>query len=80
MTSEIILVGYCCPICWRRVVVFCSLTQELPRDEFHSKCECGYKKVIPLAEVQELDVWREITPVDGFPVSRELGLLSKYVI
>jgi hypothetical protein len=80
MTREIIFVGYYCPMCWKRVVVFCSLTLELPRDEFHSKCECGYEKVIPLVEVQELDVWREMTPADGFPISRELMLLSKYVI
>jgi hypothetical protein len=60
MTQLAIVVGYTCPLCKQRVVVLRS--SKPPHDcpeVFISKCPCGFERPIRLAEIQELDVWRE---------------------
>ena len=60
MSSEIVSVGYKCPICTRRVVVLRSCeAKRNPSEPIVSECHCGYCRPIYIADVQSLDVWHE---------------------
>jgi hypothetical protein len=62
MSSEIVCVGYKCPICARHVVVLRSCEPKLSSSEpILSECNCGYYRPIYIADLQSLDVWRETT-------------------
>jgi|SRR5579883_418036 len=59
MSSEIICVGYTCPLCKQRVVVLRS-SDPPPQnsDLIHSQCKCGYYRPVRISEIQFLEVWR----------------------
>lgn len=55
--SEIICVGYTCPICNRKVAVLRSCDPIPKPTDVTSECECGFMRPIRIAELQSLDVW-----------------------
>ena len=59
MPSEIVVVGYTCPLCGRPVTVLNS-SQPPAMDvrEFVSFCKCGFVRNVKLTQLQELEVWR----------------------
>lgn len=60
MSTEIVCVGYRCPICGHRVVVLRSCEPVLvPSDPILSQCSCGYYRPVYIEDLQSLDVWRE---------------------
>lgn len=60
MGSEVISVGYTCPVCKYRVCVLRSGDQaRLTNGVICSECTCGHVRIIQLSEIQSLDVWRE---------------------
>jgi C4-type Zn-finger protein len=61
MSTEIICVGYKCPVCHQRVPVMRSC-DAIPHatDIVQSECKCGYGRTINLTDVQQLEVWREL--------------------
>jgi hypothetical protein len=60
VSHEIVCVGFKCPVCGMRIAVLrsCDPTPS-NTDAISSKCRCGFARLIPLAEIQSLDVWRE---------------------
>jgi hypothetical protein len=56
-------VGYHCPVCGNRVIVLSS--DDPPDYEFSleflpSSCVCGYQQPIRFADIQRLEIWREL--------------------
>ena len=48
MANAITKIGYFCPRCRRHVSVIDSLTPPAPTTYFFSKCECGYRRAVPI--------------------------------
>jgi len=57
---DIVSLGYTCPCCQSRVVVFCSSEPQLDcTTNIFAECQCGYINCIYIEEIQSLEVWRE---------------------
>ena len=64
VASQTIYIGYCCPVCSRRLIVFSSSSPESLKDlaahePIESKCVCGFERLIWMTDIQWLDTWRE---------------------
>ena len=60
MAQEIVIVGFTCSACGRRVPVLSSATSPPKLDhQFVIECACGYIRKIPLEQIQQLEIWKE---------------------
>ena len=59
MSTEVVVVGYTCPCCGRRVAVLRSSNPPKTAAEMLVKCECGDSRRIGIDQIQGLDVWKE---------------------
>lgn len=57
MNTANLPVGYRCPRCDERVVVFTLDDPSLLPDTIASKCRCGYSCIVPIEEIGGLEVW-----------------------
>src|SRR5262249_7926291 len=60
MSKLITNLGYICPKCQTLVCVISSAAHPpVGTNLFRSQCECGYKRLVPLEQIQELEIWWE---------------------
>lgn len=59
--SEIVCIGYSCPICKHKVAVLRSCDPIPKPTDVTYECECGFMRCIRIAELQSLEVWRHHT-------------------
>lgn len=59
MSTEVVVVGYMCPCCGRRVAVLRSSNPPKTATAIEVKCACGDSRNIGIDQIQGLDVWKE---------------------
>ncbi len=60
MPQEIVILGFTCPACLRKVPVIrsCESPPKLT-DRLIAQCRCGFIRPIPFNRIQQLEIWKE---------------------
>ncbi len=59
MATDVVVLGYTCPHCGRRVAVLRSSNPPKTATEMVVSCDCGKSRKIGVDQIQTLDVWKE---------------------
>ena len=59
VSTDVVVLGYTCPHCGRRVAVLRSSNPPKTATEMVAKCDCGKSRKIGIEQLQKLDVWKE---------------------